>query len=52
MDDGHRLGRGVAERVDMSHHVVAELLFVARGGVVIDVVEMLTHLVELLVGDR
>ena len=52
VNDRRRLGRRIAEGMDMGHHIVAELRLVLAGLVVIDVVEVLGHLVDLRLRDR
>jgi len=51
VDDGSRVGSGVAEGVDVGHDVVAELFFVFGGFCEVDVFEVLVHLLELFGGD-
>ena len=51
MDDGPGLWTGVPEGVDVSHDIVAQTVFVAQGGVVVNIVQMETHLVQLLLCD-
>ena len=51
VNDRHGLGRGVAEGVDVPHDVVAELRLVLVGLGEVDVVEVVLHLLDLLVGD-
>ena len=51
MDDRACLGTRIAERVDVRHDIVAELLFVLRGGFVVDVRDVRFHLRDLLVRD-
>ena len=52
VDDGHSFGARLAIGVDVCHHVVAELLFIRRGFVVVNVGEVGLQLVHLLLGHR
>ena len=47
VNDVARAGRDVPEGVDVGHHVVAEALFVGRGAVQVDVVEVGAELGQL-----
>jgi len=51
VDDRSGLGGRVAERVDVGHHVVAELLLVPRRLAEVDVVQVPRHLVDLALLD-
>ena len=51
MDDGLGLGAGLAEGEHMGHHVVPDLVLMRRGGGIVDVVNVLAHLLNLLVAD-
>ena len=51
MDDARGLRAGVAERADVRHHVMAQPVFILGGAVKIDIVEMRTHFLKLLVGN-
>ena len=52
VDDGHGVGTLVAVGVDVSHDVMAQLLFVSGGGFVVDVVHVLLQLGHLRLGHR
>jgi hypothetical protein len=51
MDDGPGREALVPVRVDVGHHVVAQLAFVLFGGCEVDGVNMLAKLCDLLLGD-
>ena len=51
MDDARGLRAGVAERADVRHHVMAQPVLILGGAVKIDIVEMRTHFLKLLVGN-
>ena len=50
VDDGHGVRALVAVGMDVCHDIVAQLLFVAGGSFVVDVVHMLLHLGHLRLG--
>ncbi len=51
VDDRPSLGRDVAQCVDVSHHIVAQFLFVFRRLVVVDVVEVGAKFCDLFLAD-
>ena len=51
VDDGLGLGADLAEGEHMGHHVVPDLVLMRRGGGIVDVVNVLAHLLNLLVAD-
>ena len=52
VDDRHGIGTGLADGVDMGHHIVAQLLLVLGGLLVVDVVQVGLHLRNLRLGNR
>ena len=52
MDNRTRLGGAVAKGMDMGHHVVAKFLLVGGRQGEIDIVEVLTHILEMVLGAR
>ena len=51
MDDSPGLGAALPIGVHMGHHIVAELLFILRRLVKINIINMGPHFVQLLIGD-
>ena len=51
VDDRHRVRTQLAERMNVRHHVMSQLLLLRLGKLVVDVVDVGLHLIDLLVSD-
>ena len=51
MDDGHGRRGGLSIGMDVSHHIMTELLLLFGGILKVDIVQLGTHLLELLVAN-